>query len=107
MIRSLAAVGAAALLSSFVPVPAFAAVVGGSSVSSLQAAIDSARPGQRLVLADGVHAADQPIKVTRSGITIAARTAGGTVFTRGGFELGAVRGVTIEGFVFDGTSTLD
>ncbi|MDX8033117.1 polysaccharide lyase 6 family protein [Lentzea sp. BCCO 10_0856] len=106
MIRSLAAVGAAALLSSFVHVPASAAVVDVSSVSSLQAAIDSARPGQRLVLANGVHLADQPVKITKSGITIAAQTVGGTVFTRGGFELGAVKGVTIEGFVFDGTSTL-
>lgn len=106
MIRSLAAVGAAALLSSFVHVPAFAAVVGASTVSSLQAALDNARPGQRIVLAEGVHLADKPIKITKSGITVAARTAGGTVFTRGGFELGAVRDVTIEGFVFDGTSTL-
>jgi hypothetical protein len=105
MIRSLAAVGAAALLSSFVCVPAFAAVVTVSSASSLQAAIDSARPGQRLVLAGGVH--DGSVKITRSGITIAAQTVGGTVFTSGGFELGAVRNVTVEGFVFDGTSKLD
>ncbi|MET8762745.1 polysaccharide lyase 6 family protein [Lentzea sp. NPDC004782] len=107
MIRSLAAVGAVALLSSFVHIPAYAAVVGVSSVSSLQAAIDSARPGQRLVLADGVHAADQPVKITKSGITVAAQTVGGTVFTSGGFQLGAVKNVTIEGFVFDGTSKLD
>ncbi|MGW6449606.1 polysaccharide lyase 6 family protein [Lentzea sp. NPDC055074] len=106
MIRSLAAVGAAALLSSLVHVPAFAAVVGVSTVSSLQAALDTARPGQRIVLADGVHLADQPIKITKSGVTVAAQNAGRTVFTRGGFELGAVRDVTIEGFVFDGTSTL-
>ncbi|MET9627797.1 polysaccharide lyase 6 family protein [Lentzea sp. NPDC006480] len=107
MIRSLAAVGAVALLSSFVGVPAYAAVVGVSTVSSLQAAIDTARPGQRLVLADGVHLADQPIKITKSGITIAAQTVGGTVFTSGGFQLGNVQHVTIEGFVFDGTSSLD
>ncbi|MDX8053004.1 polysaccharide lyase 6 family protein [Lentzea sp. BCCO 10_0798] len=106
MIRSLAAVGAAALLSSFVHVPAFAAVVGVSNVSSLQAALDTARPGQRIVLADGVHRADRPLKITKSGITVAARTVGGAVFDRGGFELGAVRDVTIEGFVFDGSSTL-
>ncbi|MEV6713888.1 polysaccharide lyase 6 family protein [Lentzea sp. NPDC051208] len=106
MIRSLAAVGAAALLSSFVHVPAFAAVVGVSNVSSLQAALDTARPGQRIVLADGVHRADRPLKITKSGITVAARTVGGAVFNRGGFELGAVRDVTIEGFVFDGSSTL-
>ncbi|HUQ57943.1 polysaccharide lyase 6 family protein [Lentzea sp.] len=106
MIRSLAAVGAAALLSSFVAAPAHAAVVGVSSVSSLQAAIDTAHPGQRIVLAEGVHAADQPIKITKPGITVAARTAGATVFTRGGFEFGAVKGVTIEGFVFDGTSSM-
>ncbi|GGU75446.1 polysaccharide lyase 6 family protein [Lentzea flava] len=106
MIRSLAAVGAAALLSSFVHAPAHAAVVSVSSVSSLQAAIDSARPGQRLVLAGGVHAADHPVKITKSGITVAAQTVGGTVFTSGGFELGDVRNVTVEGFVFDGTSTL-
>jgi len=107
MIRSLAAVGAVALLSSFVQIPAYAAVVGVSNVSSLQAAIDSARPGQRLVLADGVHAADQPVKITKSGITIAAQTVGGAVFTSGGFQLGAVKNVTVEGFVFDGTSKLD
>ncbi|MFS8103547.1 polysaccharide lyase 6 family protein [Lentzea alba] len=107
MIRSLAAVGAVALLASFVHVPAHAAVVGVSTVSSLQAAIDSARPGQRLVLAKGVHLADQPVKITRSDITVAAQTVGGTVFTSGGFQLGAVKNVTIEGFVFDGTSKLD
>lgn len=106
MIRSLAAVGAAALLSSFVHVPAFAAVVGVSTVSSLQAALDTARPGQRIVLAEGVHAPAEPIKITRSGVTVAAKNVGRTVFTQGGFQLGAVRDVTIEGFVFDGTSTL-
>jgi hypothetical protein len=104
MIRSLAAVAAAALLSSFVHVPAHAAVVGVSSLSSLQAAIDTARPGQRIELAEGVHAAARPIKITRSDVTVAARRVGGTVFTSGGFELGAVRNVTIEGFVFNGTS---
>ncbi|WP_394613068.1 polysaccharide lyase 6 family protein [Lentzea sp. JNUCC 0626] len=106
MIRSLAAVGAAALLSSFVHVPAFAAVVGVSSVSSLQAAIDTARPGQRIVLAEGVHTAEQPIKITKSGITVAAANVGRTVFEKGGLELGAVRDVTIEGFVFNGTSSM-
>ncbi|MCR3749887.1 polysaccharide lyase 6 family protein [Lentzea californiensis] len=106
MIRSLAAVGAAALLSSFVHVPAFAAVVGVSDVSSLQAALDTARPGQRIVLADGVHAPAEPIKITTPGVTVAAKNVGRTVFTRGGFELGAVRDVTIEGFVFNGSSTL-
>ncbi|HEX8866514.1 MAG TPA: polysaccharide lyase 6 family protein [Lentzea sp.] len=106
MIRSLAAVGAVTLLSSFVGVPAHAAVVGVSNASSLQAAIDTARPGQRLVLADGMRLTE-PVKITKSGITIAARTVGGTVFTSGGFQLGAVKNVTIEGFVFDGTSSLD
>ncbi|MGI5502059.1 polysaccharide lyase 6 family protein [Lentzea sp. CA-135723] len=106
MIRSLAAVGAAALLSSIVTVPAHAAVVSVASTASLQAALDTARAGQRIVLAEGRYTADHPVKITKSGITVAARTVGGTAFTRGGFELGAVRGVTIEGFVFDGTSTL-
>ncbi len=106
MIRSLAAVGAAALLSSFVQTPADAAVVSVPTVSSLQAAINSARPGQRIVLADGVHRADKPIKITKSRITIVAKRAGGAVFSTGGFEFGAVRGVTVEGFVFDGTSSL-
>ncbi|MFS8103546.1 polysaccharide lyase 6 family protein [Lentzea alba] len=106
MIRSLAAVGAAALLSSFVQAPAVAAVVTVSSASSLQAALDTAVPGQRIVLTNGVHRADKPIKITKSKITVAAQRAGGAVFRTGGFELGAVRGVTIEGFVFDGTSSL-
>ncbi|MFC3896200.1 polysaccharide lyase 6 family protein [Lentzea rhizosphaerae] len=106
MIRSLAAVGAAALLSSLVQAPAHAAVVSVPNVTALQAAINSARAGQRIVLANGVHRADKPIKITRSKITIAAKQAGGAVFNAGGFEFGAVRGVTIEGFVFNGTSTL-
>ena len=107
MIRSLAAAGAAALLSSFFQAPAYAAVVSVPNVASLQAAINSARAGQRIVLANGVHRADKPIKITKSKITIAAKNAGRTVFSAGGFEFGAVRGVTIEGFVFNGTSTLD
>jgi hypothetical protein len=106
MIRSLAAVGAAALLSSFVQAPASAAVVSVSNVSSLQAAINSARAGQRILLADGVHRADKPIKITKSKIAIAAKHPGRAVFSNGGFEFGAVRGVTLEGFVFNGTSTL-
>ena len=108
MTRSLAVVGAAALLSSFVHVPAYAAVVEVSNVSSLQAAIDAARPGQRIVLANGVHRSGQRVKITRSGITVAAQTAGGTVFTgKGGIELGNVKNVTVEGFVFDGESGMD
>jgi hypothetical protein len=106
MIRSLAAVGAAALLSSLIPAPAHAAVVSVPNAASLQAAINSARPGQRIVLANGVHRADKPIKITKSKITIAARRPGGAVFDTGGFEFGAVRGVTVEGFVFSGTSSL-
>jgi hypothetical protein len=106
MIRSLAAVGAAALLSSFVQAPASAAVVSVPDVASLQAAINSAKAGQRILLADGVHRADQPIKITKSKIAIAAKRPGRAVFSTGGFEFGAVRGVTVEGFVFTGTSTL-
>ncbi|GGU75438.1 polysaccharide lyase 6 family protein [Lentzea flava] len=106
MIRSLAAVGAAALLSSLLPAPAHAAVVSVPNATALQAAINAARAGQRIVLADGVHRADKPIKITKSKITIAARRAGRAVFNTGGFEFGAVRGVTVEGFVFSGTSTL-
>ena len=106
MIRSLAAVGAAVLLSSSVQTPADAAVVSVPNVAALQAAINSARSGQRIVLADGVHRADRPIKITKSRITIAARHTGRAVFDAGGFEFGAVRGVTVEGFVFSGTSTL-
>ncbi len=106
MIRSLAAVGAAVLLSSLVQTPAHATVVTVPNVASLQAAIDSARAGQRIVLADGVHRPGKPIKITKSRITVAARHAGRAVFTTGGFEFGAVRGVTVEGFVFTGTSSL-
>ncbi|MGW4215129.1 polysaccharide lyase 6 family protein [Lentzea sp. NPDC004789] len=107
MIRSLAAIGAAALLSSSVQAPAYAAVVSVPNVTALQAAINAARAGQRIVLADGVHRATKPIKITKSKITIAARHAGRAVFETGGFEFGAVRGVTVEGFVFTGTSKLD
>jgi hypothetical protein len=106
MIRSLAAVGAAALLSSLIQAPACAAVVSVPNVTALQAAINAARAGQRIVLADGVHRATKPIKITKSKITIAARHTGRAVFEAGSFEFGAVRGVTVEGFVFSGTSSL-
>ncbi|GAB2861693.1 polysaccharide lyase domain-containing protein [Lentzea nigeriaca] len=69
-------------------------------------AINSARPGQRIVLANGVHRVDKPIKITRSNTGIAAQPVGDAVFSTGGFEFGAVHGVTIEGFVFSGTSSL-
>src|SRR5690349_8438159 len=106
MIRSLAVVGAAVLLCSSVQTPADASVVSVPDVAALQTAINKARPGQRIVLANGVHRADKPIKITKSRITIAARRAGRTVLSSGGFEFGAVRGVTVEGFVFSGTSSL-
>ncbi|MET9627798.1 polysaccharide lyase 6 family protein [Lentzea sp. NPDC006480] len=106
MIRSLAVVGAAALLSSLVQTPADAAVVSVPNVAALQAAINKARSGQRIVLTDGVHRADKRIKITKSRITIAATHTGRAVFNAGGFEFGAVRGVTVEGFVFSGTSSL-
>jgi hypothetical protein len=106
MIRSLAVVGAAALLFSSVQTPAYAAVVNVPNVAALRAAINKARPGQRIVLANGVHRADKPIKITKSRITIAAGRAGRAVFSSGGFEFGAVRGVTVEGFVFNGTGSL-
>ncbi|GAA3659086.1 polysaccharide lyase 6 family protein [Lentzea roselyniae] len=107
MIRSLAAVGAATLLSSiFVQTPASAAVVTVPNVASLQAAINSAKAGQRILLEDGVHRPGKPIKITKSKIAIAAKNTGRAVFNTSGFEFGAVRGVTIEGFVFNGTSSL-
>ena len=66
------------------------------------------RPGQRIVLANGVHSSGRRVKITRSGITVAAQTAGRAVFTgKGGIDLGDVENVTVEGFVFDGESGMD
>jgi hypothetical protein len=105
MYRPVAALGAAVLLSFLVTVPASADVVRVSSASTLQAAIDSARPGQRVELASGAYG--ESITVNKSGITLAAADMGRTVLTGNStIRLGAVHGVTIEGFVFENNDGL-
>ncbi|TWP45294.1 lyase [Lentzea tibetensis] len=102
MYRSLAALGAAVLVSFCVHTPASADAVRVASVSALQWAIDSAQPGERVELADGVYRANRPITINTSGVTITAEHVGGAVITgSGAFTLGAVRDVTVQGLVFE------
>ncbi|MCX4679030.1 polysaccharide lyase 6 family protein [Streptomyces sp. NBC_01433] len=90
------------------------AVVG--SLDELQAAIDRARPGDRIVLADGGYTvpSDRPLTVrnkrgtARAPITIAAQSLGGVVL--GGvqsFVLDASSHITLSGFSFRQSSTLE
>lgn len=79
-----------------------------SSASALRDAIDEARPGDSIELADGTYDIGG-IPVRRGGVegfpvTIRARTIGGTTLTGGSsFTLKKVAHVTIEGFVFEST----
>ncbi|GLZ34037.1 lyase [Lentzea sp. NBRC 105346] len=102
MNRPCVALSAAVLLSFLVQTPATAAVVHVSSASALQSAIDSARPGQRVEVADGVRLTDQTITINKPGVTLAAQRTGGVVLTgSSAIKLGKVRHVVVEGFVFD------
>ncbi|HCT76756.1 MAG TPA: lyase [Micromonosporaceae bacterium] len=75
-----------------------------SSLSQLQSAINSANPGDRIELTNGVYTASSSISINRSGtatapIVIAAQNVGGAeIRGSSGFSLGGVSYVAIEGF---------
>ena len=86
------------------------------SLDELQAAIDRARPGERIVVADGTYTVPpgRPLTIRnkrgteRAPVTIAARTRGGVVLDGGqGFVLEASSHITLSGFSFRQSSTLD
>ncbi|CAM5403368.1 lyase [Streptomyces spiroverticillatus] len=86
------------------------------SLEALQAAIDRARPGSRIVLADGTYTVPtgRPLTIrnkrgTRHApITIAARTPGGVVLNgEQSFVLQGSAHITLSGFSFRQRSTLD
>ncbi|MET9657039.1 polysaccharide lyase 6 family protein [Streptomyces sp. NPDC006510] len=86
------------------------------SLDELQAAIDRARPGDRIVVADGRYAvpSDRPLTIRnkqgteRAPITIVARSRGGVVLEgQHSFVLDASSHITISGFSFRQSSTLD
>ncbi|MFJ2740861.1 polysaccharide lyase 6 family protein [Streptomyces sp. NPDC087440] len=86
------------------------------SLEALQAAIDRARPGARIVLADGTYTVPpgRPVAVrdkrgTRHApITVAARTPGRVVLHgEQSFVLQASAHITLSGFSFRQSSTLD
>ncbi|HTX22955.1 MAG TPA: polysaccharide lyase 6 family protein [Candidatus Aquilonibacter sp.] len=78
-----------------------------SSLTGLQSAIDAAKPGTRIVVADGIYSSTGAIHVACAGtaerpIVIAAETRDGAEITgKAGFELVRPAAyVTIEGFKF-------
>jgi poly(beta-D-mannuronate) lyase len=92
----------------------FAAAVDVSSVDELQTALAKAKPGDRIVLADGKHAVAGPIQIAAAGteqqpIVIEAKTVGGAEIT-GDANFRLAKGaayVVIKGFVFTNKSTSD
>jgi hypothetical protein len=87
------------------PAPASAATVRVSSLSALQTALDAAKPGDRIELADGSYSASGAITIRRSGtstapITVTAANVGKAEI-RGstGFSFaGGVNNVVLAGF---------
>lgn len=84
-----------------------AAIVRVQTIPALQSAINSALPGDVIVLANGVYTTTGTITVNRQGtaaqpITIAAETVGGVEINgAGGFQvLSPARYITITGFIF-------
>ncbi|MFJ7198812.1 MULTISPECIES: polysaccharide lyase 6 family protein [unclassified Streptomyces] len=86
------------------------------SLDELQAAIDRARPGDRIVVADGGYTVPpgRPLTIRnkqgteRAPITVVARTPGGVVLDgEQSFVLDASSHITISGFSFRQSSTLD
>ena len=79
-----------------------------SSASALREAIEEARPGETIELADGTYDIGG-LSVRKGGVegypvTIRAKTIGGVTLTGGSsFSLKKVAYVTIEGFVFEST----
>jgi parallel beta-helix repeat protein len=75
-----------------------------SSATNFATAVAQARPGDRILLADGVYST--PVHITRSGtaaapITIAAQNVGGATITRADtLQLAGVKHVVIQGFTF-------
>jgi poly(beta-D-mannuronate) lyase len=91
---------------------AAAATVNVDSLEKLQAAIDKARAGDRIVLADGKYAAKQPVAISMAGteekpIEIEAKTVGGAQITGDAnfrFDKGAAY-VVLKGFVFTNSAS--
>ncbi|WP_326769610.1 polysaccharide lyase 6 family protein [Streptomyces sp. NBC_01591] len=86
------------------------------SLDELQAAIDRARPGDRIVVADGRYTvpSDRPLTIRnkqgteRAPITVVARSRGGVVLEgEHSFVLDSSSHVTLSGFSFRQSSTLD
>ncbi|MGW0959671.1 polysaccharide lyase 6 family protein [Streptomyces gelaticus] len=86
------------------------------SLDELRAAIDRARPGDRIVVADGRYTVppDRPLTIRNkrgtehAPITIAARSRGGVVLDgEQSFVLDASSHITVSGFSFRQSSTLD
>src|SRR5256885_13562530 len=82
-----------------------------SNAASFASAVADARPGDRIMVADGTYAGS--IAVNRSGtaaapITIAAQSPGQAQLTAANaIQLGKVSHVVIEGFTFTGNGGLD
>ncbi|MEN6306492.1 MAG: polysaccharide lyase 6 family protein [Anaerohalosphaeraceae bacterium] len=73
---------------------ASAATLHVDSLSNLQSAIDTASPGDRIIVADGIYTTTNPIRIRRSGtedkpIIVEATTVGGVI-------LGGTHGFTLD-----------
>src|SRR3954454_12401829 len=113
MTRHLLTAGAALAVSLALAASASAAVIHVGSGESLQAAIDTAHPGDTVVAAPGVFRENLTITTSRLTLRGAGATAGGTVLEPPATphpsvcsEFGEVNGICVTGAFPPGTSDL-
>ncbi len=110
------AAAAAVPLSLLRPATAAAATVTVGSLTDLQAAVDRAVPGDRIVVADGTYTVPSGGSIRVAGrngtvdapITIVSQSRGGAVLQgERGFVLSDSSNITVSGFAFRQSSTLE
>jgi hypothetical protein len=92
-------IGCFVLMSFLIPYKADAAIINVSSIPALQSAINSAAPGDVIVLADNIYL-NNTINISTSNITVRAATPGGVILNGSNSITISGNNVSFSGFQF-------